>query len=136
MKKLLLIILTLGLNACAHYPDVRPSSKGNHKVSFLTEFEGEGFREGFGQAKDFCDDVYEKKAVHSKEKSEYVGSMDEESYNSYKKASKVVGSLGAAGALLGGKKERGVGAATAVGGGIADSSMGLGYRYTLYFKCR
>ena len=122
--------------SCAHYRDVRPSSSGDHYVSFLTERKGEGFKEGFAQAKDYCDDVMEKKALQVKEKSEYVGSMDEDDYNKAKTASKLVGAIGGAGAVFGGKKEKKAGGVAAVGGGIADSSLGKGYKYTMWFKCK
>ena len=136
VRILAIFTFSILLTSCAHYPDVRPSDKGLHKVSFLTDYKDQGFKEGFGQAKDFCDDVYEKRAIHVKDKSKYVGTMDEETYNKSKTASKVVSAIGGAGTILGGKKERKAGAVTAVGGGIADGAIGQGYRYTMWFKCK
>ncbi len=130
-----LLSLSTLLNACAFYPDVRPASDGVHTVTFLTEEKDEGFQAAFAQAKDYCDDVLKKRAYQISEKSEYVGSMDESTYNTAKKISKVTAAVGTAGAILGGKNERTAGGVTAVGGGIADSALGKGYRYTLKFKC-
>lgn len=124
------------LQSCAHYPDVRPSGKGLHTVSFLTERKDDGFQQGFAQAKSYCDDVHEKRAVHVSEKSKYVGNMDEKKYNSYKTASKVTSAIGSAGVILGGEKQKQVGGATMLGGGIADGALGKGYRYTMKFRCK
>ena len=137
MKKLFYTItLVYLINGCAHYPDVRPSGKGLHKVSFLTERKNEGFQEGFSQAKDYCDDVHNKRAVHVSEKSKYVGSMDEDKYNRYKTASKVTTAVGSAGYVFGGKRQQDVGGIAMLGGGIADSAIGKGYRYTMKFRCK
>lgn len=123
------------LTACAHYPDVRPAADGIHKVSFQTEGKDEGFQKGFAQAKDYCDDTQKKRAVTVSEASEYIGSMDEKTYNNLKMASKITGAIGGAGLILGGKNEQKAGGAAAVGGGIADSALGTGYKYTMTFKC-
>ncbi len=71
-----------------------------------------------------------------REKSKYVGDMSEGSYNRAKKTSKAVSTAGSVGAVLGGKNERNVGTAAAFGGGIADSAIGYGYRFTMYFRCK
>ena len=81
MNRLVYTFAIALITSCAHYPDVRPSGKGLHKVSFLTERKDEGFQYGFSQAKDYCDDVHGRRAVHVSEKSRYVGSMDEDKYN-------------------------------------------------------
>ncbi len=130
-----LTLLTFLASACAHYPDVRPAADGIHTVSFLTESKNEGYQAAFSQAKDYCDDVVKKRPAVVSEKSQYVGSMDESTYNAAKTASKVVGAVGAAGAVLGGKNERQVGGVATVGGGIASGALGQGYEYTLKFKC-
>ncbi len=137
MFKPLVLLSTLAVMtvSCAHYPDVRPTAGGIHTVSFRTESKGEGFQNAFSQAKDYCDDVLKKRPAVVSEASEYVGTMDESTYNAAKTASKVVGAVGAAGAVLGGKNERKAGGVTAVGGGIASGALGLGYEYTLKFRC-
>lgn len=133
---LLLFTVSFAVISCAHYPDVRPSGSGLYTVSFLTERKGEGFRQGFAQAKDYCDDVHSKRAVHVSEKSKYVGSMNEKKYNRYKTASKVTSAIGGAGVVFGGKKQKEMGGVAAIGGGIADGALGAGYRYTMKFRCR
>ena len=128
-KVLLALTIFVG---CAHYPDVRPSSNGDHTVSFLTDGKGEGYKEAFKQAKDYCEDIHEKKAFHTSEKSQYVGkTMDEESYNRAKSAAKLTNSFGAK-ALLG-KKKSGKSAISV--GKAADDAIGKGYQYTMKFKC-
>ncbi len=136
MKHLVSIsLVAIVMVSCAHYPDVRPATDGVHTVSFGTEGKNEGFQAAFSQAKDYCDDVLKKRPAVISESSEYVGSMDEGTYNAAKTASKVVGAVGAAGAILGGKNERQAGGVAAVGGGIASGAIGQGYKYTLKFRC-
>ncbi len=122
--------------ACQHYPDVHPMANGIHKVSFLTERKTEGYRNAIAQAHDYCKDVYRMSAVQVSESSEYVGTMDEGIYNGAKTASEVVGAIGVAGAVFGGKRESEAGGVGAVGGGVADAALGKGYQYTLEFKCQ
>ncbi|RZA26791.1 MAG: hypothetical protein EOP10_02430 [Proteobacteria bacterium] len=133
-----LAILILGSMAfgCAHYPDVRPDDSGINAVIFRTERKGEGFREAWSQAKSYCDDVYKKRPYKVKEKSTYVGTMEESTYNAAKTGSKVATGVGAAAAILGGKNEAKAGAGVGFGGGIADSALGQDYEYTLTFKCK
>ena len=133
---LLLFLSALFLTNCAHYPDVRPSAKGDHKVIFQTERKGEGFKKAFAQAKDYCDDNHEQKAMHVKEESKYIGSMDEDTYNKSKTATKAIKTIGVGGMAFGGKKERKAGRVGAFGGGVGDSALGLGYEYTMWFHCK
>lgn len=135
LPSLLFLAFALISMACAHYPDVRPGDKV-HEAIIKTERKGEGFKEAFSQAKDFCDDVYKSRPVKIKEKSEYAGTMDEGTYNKAKTASKVVEGVGVAAAVFGGKKESKAGVAAGAGGGIADSALGKDYVYTLTFKCK
>lgn len=132
----LVLSVALTATACAHYPDVRPGESEVHTVIIMTERKGEGFKESFAQAKDFCDDVYKQRAVRVKEKSEYVGTMDEKTYNAAKTASKVAQGVGAAAAVFGGKNESKAGVGVGVGGGIADGAIGKDYKYTMTFKCK
>lgn len=120
---------------CQTYPDVHPMASGIHKVSFKTERKGEGFREAMPQAQAYCKDVAQKSAIQVSETSEYIGNIDEATYNAGKTASQVAVAVGATGAVFGGEKESDVGSVTAVGGGIANSALGLGYQYTLEFRC-
>ncbi len=136
MNKILLILGLLSLSGCAHYPDVRPGESGLHTVVISTERKGEGFPAAWSQAKDYCDDVYKQKPVRISEKSEYIGSMDESTYNASKTGLKVIEGVGTATAIFGGKKESRVGAASGVGAGIGDSALGNGYQMTVTFKCK
>ncbi|MES2745760.1 MAG: hypothetical protein V4655_10050 [Bdellovibrionota bacterium] len=121
---------------CAHYPDVRPDDTGINSVIFRTERKGEGFREAWSQAKSYCDDVYKNFPYKVKETSNYVGNMDESTYNAAKTGSKVATGVGAAAAIFGGKNESKAGVGVGLGGGIADSALGQDYEYTLTFKCK
>ena len=62
--------------------------------------------------------------------------MSEAKYNNYKTASKVTSAVGSAGVLFGGKKQKDVGGVAMIGGEIADSAIGKGYRYTMKFRCK
>ncbi len=137
MKKILLLTSLLPLlTSCAHYPDVRPGESGVHTVIIGTERKGDGFQEAWSQAKDYCDDVYKQRPVRLTEKSEYIGSMDESTYNASKTGLKVIEGVGTATAIFGGKKESKAGAAAGVGAGIGDGAMGKGYQMTVTFKCK
>ncbi|MBC7658269.1 MAG: hypothetical protein H7249_01020 [Chitinophagaceae bacterium] len=127
------VVLMVG---CAHYPDVRPGEKDIHEVIIKTERKGDGFQQAFAEAKDFCDDVYKKHPVRVKEKSTYIGSMDEKTYNQAKTASKIIEGTGAAVAIFGGKKESRIGAGAGVGGGVADHAIGRDYQFSMTFKCK
>ena len=62
--------------------------------------------------------------------------MNEKEYNRAKTTAKVVTAVGGAGVVFGGDNERKAGGVAGIGGGIADSAIGKGYRYTMRFKCR
>lgn len=121
--------------ACQTYPDVHPMASGIHKVSFKTERKGEGYREAMPQAQAYCSDTSRGTAVQVSETSTYIGNIDEQMYNMGKTASQVAIAIGGVGAVVGGEKESSAGSVTAVGGGIADTALGLGYEYTLEFRC-
>jgi hypothetical protein len=130
-----LIPVFMLLTACAHHRDVRPAEDGLHTVSFNTEAKGEGFREGMSQANHYCDQ-FKKQAYQVGESSDYVGSMDESSYNTGKTVSKVAKVAGTAGYIFGGKNESKVGGVTSVGGVVGDAVLGEGYQYKMQFKCK
>jgi len=132
----LLFGLSVAAVGCVHYPDVRPGDKDIHQAIIKTERKGEGFREAFAQAKDFCEDVYQNRPTKISETSKYTGTMDESTYNQAKTAAKVVGGIGAAAAVFGGKNETKAGVVAGSGGAIADSSLGRDYEYTLTFRCK
>ncbi|MEM9102108.1 MAG: hypothetical protein AAGB12_07275 [Pseudomonadota bacterium] len=134
---LTVITLFLFLSGCAHYPDVRPTTEGIHTISFTAERKNEGYTEAFSQAKDFCRDVQFGNAFVVSERSDYIGNIDETTYNTLKTASQVTSAIGTAGAILGGgEKDRRLGGVAAVGGIIADDAVGHGYRYTMKFRCQ
>ena len=121
--------------SCAHYPDVRPGEKAN-EVIIRTERKDQGFQEAFSQAKDYCDDVLKKHPIKISEKSTYIGTMDEGTYNAAKTASKVLEGVGSTAAVFGGKNESKAGVAGGFGGAVADDALGSDYEYRLVFKCK
>ncbi|HYX35656.1 MAG TPA: hypothetical protein VE954_21370 [Oligoflexus sp.] len=123
------------LTACAHHRDVRPSEDGLHSVQFQTEEKGQGFREGMSQANHYCEQ-FKQQAYQVNESSQYVGSMDESTYNTGKTVSKVAKVAGTAGYIFGGKNESKVGGAASVGGVVGDAVLGEGYQYQMRFKCK
>ncbi|MBK9321947.1 MAG: hypothetical protein IPM97_03135 [Bdellovibrionaceae bacterium] len=135
MKILTFCLLVLVLVSCAHHRDVRPSSTGEHVVKFNTESKEEGYRNAMSQAEDYCKEL-QKRPVIVNEKSDYTGTMKEETYNNSKKAAKVAEAIGSAGMVFGGKNERNAGGVVGLGGAIADGAIGSGYTYTLVFRCQ
>lgn len=121
---------------CAHHRDVRPHTSGLHNVSFLAERREDGYKEAFKQAGNFCEERYGLHPVIVSESSEYVGSMQEDSYNQAKTVTEVVSVVGIVGSLLGGSdRDRDVGTVAAIGGQIANEAIGDGYRFNLGFRC-
>ncbi len=119
------------LTSCAHHRDVRPAEDGLHLVQFNTEEKGEGFHDGMSQANHFCDQ-FKQKAYQVSESSQYVGSMEESTYNTGKTVTKVAKVAGTAGYIFGGKKESDIGGTATVG----DAVLGEGYQYQMRFKCK
>lgn len=76
-----------------------------------------------------------KSAAFLQEKSSYKGDMKEADYRNAKKATKVVGGLGSAAWVFGGKNESTIGGIAAVGSGVANSALGNGYQLEMRFKC-
>ena len=134
--KFLLLGLLLIVASCAHHRDVRPAANGKHAVMLNTEDKQQGFGLAKPQAEHYCEENGNKKAFFGKENYKYMGSMDEGSYNTSKRASKIAKGVGAAGMILGGKREQSAGGLLGVGGAVADEALGKGYAYTLAFTCR
>ena len=114
------------LSACAHYPDVRPGAK-EHKVTVAHETETDAFKDAMNQARDFCDDVHNKKSpqVISEDK-KYTGSMDEKAYKDAQLVKGVASTL----AQFGSTKTQQTGS---IIGGV---DLGKPYQVTLVFTCK
>lgn len=135
MKSILILSTLLIISACAHHKDVRPSADGAHTATFQTDTKQDGYRKAISQASHFCEQRKLAAFIVS-EKSEYVGSMNEDDYNTTKKVAKIAQSVGGTIWALGGKKESDAGGVVGVGGGVADQVAGKGYRYTMTFNCK
>lgn len=139
MKNKMQILLSgatfLTLISCAHHRDVRPSDDGVHKVILNVEDKEEGYRNAMSQATDYCEELKLRPVVVN-EGTKYQGSMDEQSYNRGKTASKVAQAVGGAVWAMGGQNESNAGGIVGVGGSVARGALGNGYQYVLNFRCK
>lgn len=135
MKKIIFVGASLFLISCGHHRDVRPSSDGKHRVVVTSEDEEGGQRDALEQANHFCKERYEKVAAIEKEKTKYIGDMDESNYKTTKKASKALEYGGSSAWLFGGKKESNAGKVASGAGGVLGAVAGKGYSTTMIFKC-
>ncbi len=131
----LLIPCLFALVSCAHHRDVHPSEDGIHEAVIKTEEKTEGFRNAMAQANHYCKQFGET-AYQVSESNEYVGSMDEQSYNQGKTVTKVAKAVGTVGYIFGGKNESALGGVAALGGIAGDAALGNGYEYKLRFRCK
>lgn len=127
--------LLFTLASCGHHRDVRPGANGVHRVKVVDEDEATSQRNALAQANHFCDDKYEKTAAIKKEKTKYVGDMDEENYKMGKTASRVLKTGGAGAWVFGGDKERNAGKVATGSGSVIDSALGNGYATMMIFTC-
>ena len=134
MKHLILILLALGIAACSHHRDVRPSADGTHRVEILADSKSSGAREAIDQANYFCEKRNKAAAIVTEE-ANYEGDMDESDYKAAKKASKAATILGGSTHVFGGEKESKIGGAVGLGGVVADDIIGKGYKIKMMFKC-
>lgn len=135
-SSILLKILFLSiLTSCAHHRDVRPGADGANKVVLLNETKNFDGGDALSQAEHYCKEIGKRPAIMT-EVNQYVGSMDEQSYNNLKTGAKVAQTAGSMGYVFGGKKESDVGGVVGLGGVVADQVAGEGYRYEMTFKCQ
>ena len=137
MKKSLLILSLILLNACAHHRDVRPGAEGIHTVKVKGENGEDSAREAMSQANHFCDKRDQYAAVVT-ENTKYAGkNMSEKTYNKAKMASKVVAGLGSAAFVFGKRdKTQRRGMIAGAGAGVANEVIGEGYQTVITFRCK
>jgi hypothetical protein len=128
-------LIVLGLSSCAHHRDVRVSESGVHSVILQTEFRDEGYDLAQSQAEHYCEQTG-KGVVVVEERSKYVGGGQEDDYLRYKKIAKALEMTRAAGATKGEEKEHPIGSGAGTAGAVINSALGLGYQYTMKFKCK
>ena len=126
MKRYQIALASLALlSACAHYPDVRPGAK-EHKVTVAHETEVDAFKDAMSQARDFCDDVHNKKSPQViSEDLKYTGSMDEKTYKDARLVKGVANTI----AQLSSSQTQQTGP---IIGGV---NLGKPYQLTLVFSC-
>lgn len=130
-----LATLFTALAACAHHRDVRPGEGGLNSVDLKVEDKGDGYRDAMDQAEHYCDKREERPIIVS-EDTQYVGSMDEQSYKTGRTVAKVAQVAGGAGYIFGGESERRAGGVVGLGGLVGDAALGQGYRYSMKFRCK
>jgi hypothetical protein len=135
--RFLLTLPAILLIACAHHRDVRPSADGINYVVVRDPTREAAERSALRQANHYCESL-EKHAAIVSEKSDYKGSMDENTRETLRKASAAAMILGGGAGVLGhepGVRSGGsvVGAAGTVG---AVMTSGDDYVAEMKFKCQ
>lgn len=134
MKAFVLLLPVLILSACAHHKDVRPGADGVHRV-VVRGAEASGVeRKAIDEANHFCKQFGQIAYVVNEEKTQYTGSMDENTRKTIKKASTAAMVIGA-----GVGHGRNTGAGQVLGGaGTAGWIMTSGDDYVadMKFKCQ
>lgn len=134
MKYLGMFFIAVFVVSCAHHNDVRPG-EGIHRVSVIAETKDQGAKDAISQANHFCKEQNKYAAIID-EKQSYTGTMDEQTYNNAKTASKVAEAAGGAAWVFGKKDTSNIGGVVGLGGGIADNALGKGYTVEMKFKCQ
>lgn len=129
------VLGALLFSACAHHRDVRPGEDGLNRVVLMTQDKNYDGRDALSQAEHYCEGSKKRPVVVSEE-NKYIGTMDENSYNTMQTGAKVAQAVGSAGYVFGGKNERDAGGVVGLGGAIAQGAIGNGYRYEMKFKCQ
>lgn len=135
MRLVLSLSLLSLLTACAHWQDVRPGADGVHRVVIQTDDTEKGQREAIEQAGYYCKDKG-KEAAFVNESSKYTGDLDESTYKTGKRLSKVAQTVGGTVWAMGAEKESNVGGIAGLGGTAADQALGKGYTVDMRFKCQ
>jgi hypothetical protein len=135
IKTVISISLSTLLVACAHHDNVRPSDNGEHYVMLTSETKSEAGKEAINQSNNFCEEL-DKKAYVLNESIEYKGTMPEDEYLTSRNIATAVQSAGSTLWVLGEKSVDDLGAAIAIGAGIAEDSMGQPYELKMSFTCR
>ena len=132
---LLGLILITVLTSCAHHKDVRPGIEGVHKIRIEAENPEQGTRNAIEQGQHFCE-KRNKDAAFIKENKKYTGDMDEKSYKTAKKVSKIAQVVGGSVWVFGQRKgTKSLGGLVGLGGTAADIAIGKGYTVEMRFKC-
>ncbi len=92
--KLVLLLGTVLLSACAHHRDVRPGVDGVHRVNVRGEEKDAAERSAISQANHYCESTGGKHAAFVNEQTKYTGSMDEGTRATLKKASQAAQVVG------------------------------------------
>jgi len=131
-----IIVMMLFFSSCAHHRDVRPGDRGVHKVVVQAADTKAGSRDAINQANHFCEE-HEKYAVFLKEKKKYTGDIDEKTYKSGKRISRVAQVVGGAANVMSSREDgSNLGSLLGVGGVAVDSALGEGYTVEMKFKCK
>ena len=94
LKQLLLaVLMVLFSQGCAHHRDVRPGVDGIHRVSVRAVEKEAAERSAISQANDYCETM-KRHAFFVSENSKYTGTMDENTRDTLRKASKAATVLG------------------------------------------
>lgn len=123
--------------ACAnqHHDNVRSSDNDENYVKLTSETKSEAGKEAIRQSNYFCE-KQDKRAYVLNESIEYKSSMPEDEYLTNRGIVTAVQTAGSTLWVLGKNSVDDVGAAMAIGGGIASGAVGQPYELNMTFTCR
>ncbi len=135
MNKLLLVLVVIGVAACASYDHVRAGADGIHRVVIRGVERSEVEKEAIDEARAFCKDR-NLAAAFVQEDTKYTGSMNESTHKTIQKVSKAAQVGGGMTGVFGGQKESNIGK-TVFGAGAVGSVFQDDEAYTadMKFKC-
>lgn len=138
MKKLSVLALSvLVLSSCAHHRDVRPSADGINHVVVRAPTRESAERSAISQADHYCDQFDKHAGFVEENKTQYTGSMDENTRETVRKASKAAQILGGAGTVAGRGDTRTGGEVLGTAGVIGGvMTSGNDYLADMRFKCQ
>lgn len=145
MKKLFTLSIlasALFVSACHHHRDVRPGVNGVHKVKVQSGDQRLSSRDAIDQANYFCEQRQQYAAIIN-ENTQYVGTMNEATYNALRTASTAATVAGAgtgAYAFASGKSSKSkttkAAALATAGGALGKAVVTDGYMTEMTFKCQ
>jgi hypothetical protein len=133
MRSSFILFAVLLISACGHHRDVRPGASGQHKVVVRDSTAEGSNRNALNQAKHFCKQS-EKHAAIVSEKTDYTGSMDENTRKTVNQASKAAVIVG--GTTAGVTRHQGAGAVLGTAGTVGSiMTSGDDYLTEMTFVC-
>jgi hypothetical protein len=138
MKKLVLVSLAVfAFTSCAHHRDVRPGSDGVNHVVVRSPTREDAERSAISQANHYCEQFDKHAGFIEENKTQYTGSMDENTRDTVRKASTAAQILGGTGVAVGKRGTQTAGGVLGTAGVIGGvMTNGDDYLADMRFKCQ